>query len=295
MRRTTTLGWTPAGALAAVVLTAAAAFAQPSQPLSVPAPGTAATAQIPALRDAGIDQRIDNPVPADAEFVDEAGRTVRLGQFFGARPVVLVLAYYECPVLCGQVINAAASSIMPLDFTAGKEFDVLVVSFDPGETPGMAAAKKQAFLARYGRPETAGAIHFLTGRQDSIDALTRAVGFRYTYDATLDQYAHPAVMTILTPDGRVSKYLFGIEFAPRDLKFALIEAADGKVGTAVDQAVLFCYLYDPETGRYGFAIMTAVRAAGLLTLGGLGTFILVALRRDRRQDSAARRAATGTR
>jgi protein SCO1/2 len=288
-------GWTVAVALVVVVTTTAVASAQPSRPLSVPTPGTAATAQIPALREAGIDQRLDSLLPVDAEFIDDAGRPVRLGQYFGARPIVLVLAYYECPVLCGQVINAAASSIMPLDFSAGKEFDVLVVSFDPGETPGMAAAKKQEFLARYGRPETASAIHFLTGRQESIDRLTKAVGFRYTYDPAIDQYAHPAVMTVVTPGGRVSKYLFGIDFAPRDLKFALIEAADGKVGTAIDQAVLFCYLYDPETGRYGFAIMTAVRAAGLLTLGGLGAFILVALRRERRRDSAAGQAATGTR
>lgn len=183
----------------------------------------------------------------------------------------------------------------PLDFNAGKEFDVLVVSFDPGETPAMATAKRDAFLKRYGRPDTAGAIHFLTGRQASIDALTAAVGFRYKYDPAIDQYAHPSVVTVLTPEGRVSRYLFGIEYAPRDLKFALIEAAKGQIGSAVDQAVLFCYMYDPETGRYGFAVMTAVRAAGLLTLAGLGAFILMTLRRDRRQDSAAQSAATGTR
>ena len=273
----------------------ASAAAQPSRPMSVPAPGSAATAQIPMLKDAGVDQRLDNRVPFDAEFVDETGRTVRLGQYFGARPVVLVLAYFECPVLCGQIINATASSIVPLDFSAGKEFDVLVVSFDPGETPAMAAAKREAFLTRYGRPASAASIHFLTGRQASIDALTSAVGFRYKYDPAIDQYAHPSVVTVLTADGRVSRYLFGIEFAPRDLKFALMDAGQGNIGSPVDQAVLFCYLYDPETGRYGLAIMTAVRAAGLLTLGVLGAFIVMTLRRDRRQDSAATSAATGTR
>lgn len=290
------VGWTRVSLAGLwIAASALAASAQPTQPLSVPAPGAVATAQIPMLRDAGIDQRLGSQVPADAMFVDEAGRNVRLGQYFGSRPFVLVLAYYECPVLCGQVINATASSLVPLDFTAGREFDVLVVSFDPGETPGMATAKRDAFLARYGRPEARSAIHFLTGRQESIDALTKAVGFRYAYDPATDQFAHPAVMTVLTPEGRVSKYLFGIEFASRDLKFALIEAASGAIGTVVDQAVLFCYLYDPETGRYGFAVMTAVRVAGLLTLGALGTFILITLRRDRRQESAAKAAATGTR
>jgi protein SCO1 len=284
-------------ALAIVLLGlgAAPAFAQPSRPLSVPAPGAVATAQIPMLRDAGVDQRLNSPVPLDTPFVDEAGRDVRLGQFFSTRPVVLVLAYYECPVLCGQIINAVASSITPLDFNAGTEFDVLVVSFDPGETPGMAAAKRDAFVKRYGRPGSASAIHFLTGRQSSIDALTQAVGFRYKYDPAIDQFAHPSVVTVLTAEGRVSRYLFGIEFAPRDLKFALIDAAKGGIGSVVDQAVLFCYMYDPETGRYGLAIMTAVRAAGLLTLGGLGAFILMTLRRDRKQDRAAKLAATGTR
>lgn len=280
---------------AAAVTTASMAQAQPSQPLSVPAPGSPATAQIPALRNAGIEQRLNSALPLDAPFVDHTGQTVRLGQYFGTRPVVLVLSYFECPVLCGQVINATASAMIPLDLVPGREFDVLVVSFDPGETPGMAAAKREAFLGRYGRPQAAGAVHFLTGRQESIDALTRAVGFKYTYDATLDQYAHPALITVLTPDARVSKYLFGIEFATRDLKFALIEATGGRIGSLVDQAVLFCYLYDPETGQYGFAIMTAVRIAGLLTLAGIGMFIVMNLRRDRRQDTAARRAATGIR
>lgn len=278
-----------------LVAGAVSVSAQFSRPLSTPAPGEAATTQIPMLRDAGVDQKLDSQVPLDAVFSDEAGQDVRLGDLVKGRPVVLVLAYYECPVLCGQVISATAASIVPLDFTAGKEFDVVVVSFDPGETPAMAAAKRETFLTRYGRPGSEQAIHFLTGRQASIDRLAESIGFRYAYDPKIDQYAHPAVMTVLTPAGRVSRYLFGIEFAPRDLKFALIDAAEGGIGSVVDQAVLFCYMYDPVTGRYGLAIMTAVRAAGLLTLAGLGAFILVTLRRDRRQDSAASKAATGTR
>jgi protein SCO1/2 len=271
------------------------ASAQPSAPVSAPPPGSPATAQIPILKTVGIDQKLDNPVPPDLPFVDDEGRDVTIGQYFGARPVMLVLAYYECPVLCTQVINAAVSSMLPLTFDAGKEYEVVVVSFDPGETPAMARVKRTDFLHRYGRSRANGGIHFLTGRESSVAALADAVGFRYAYDERLDEYAHPAVMTILTPEGRVSRYLFGIEFAPRDLRFALVEAASHRIGTIVDQAMLYCYNYDPQTGRYGFAIMTTVRVAGLVTLAVLGTFIVMTLRRDRRQDRAVRSAATGTR
>jgi protein SCO1/2 len=271
------------------------ASAQPSAPVSAPPPGSPATAEIPILKTVGIDQKLDNPVPRDLPFVDDEGRDVTIGQYFGARPVMLVLAYYECPVLCTQVINAAVSSMLPLTFDAGKEYEVVVVSFDPGETPTMAKVKRTDFLHRYRRSRANGGVHFLTGRASAIAALADAVGFRYAYDERLDQYAHPAVMTILTPEGRVSRYLFGIEFAPRDLRFALVEAASHRIGTIVDQAMLYCYNYDPQTGRYGFAIMTAVRVAGLLTLVVLGTFIVMTLRRDRRQDRAVRTAATGTR
>ncbi len=271
--------------------------AQPSRPISVPAPGSPATEQIPMLRDGGVDQsKLDSQVPLDAVFVDHEGRDVRLGDFFGrGRPVALVLAYYECPALCGQIISATAASIIPIDFDAGREFDVLVVSFDPGETPAMARDRREAFRKRYGRAGTEAGVNFLTGRQESITALTEAVGFKYKYDPAIDQFAHPSVLTVLTPEGRVSRYLFGIEFAPRDLRFALIDASNGAIGTVVDQAVLFCYLYDPTTGSYGFAVINAVRAAGLLTVLGLGTFILMSLRRERRQGSAVKTAATGIR
>jgi protein SCO1/2 len=281
--------------LALVAACAAPAFAQFSTPMSVPPPGPAATAQIPMLRTVGIDQKLDSPVPLDATFVDEAGRTVPLGTYFGSKPVVLVLAYYQCPMLCTQVINATVSSMMPLTFNAGQEFNVVVVSFDPGETPAMAETKRDDFLKRYGRSNAGAGVHFLTGRPDSIDALTKAVGFRYAYDTAIDQYAHPAAITILTPEGHVSRYLFGIEFAPRDLRFALVDASAGRIGTVVDQAMLFCYQYDPESGSYGFAIMTAVRLGGILMVVGIGAFIVVNLRRERRQERAVRSAAAGTR
>jgi protein SCO1/2 len=281
--------------LALIAGAAVPAFAQVTKPLSVPPPGQPATAVIPALRDVGIDQKLDARVPLDLPFVDDAGRDVRLGDYFGERPIILVLSYYECPVLCTQVLNGVVSSMLPLTFTAGQDFEVVAVSFDPGETPGMARGKRDDFIRRYGRPGSERGIHFLTGRESSIAALTSAVGFKYAYDEKIDQYGHPAAITLLTRDGRVSRYLFGIEFAPRDLRFGLIDAAENRIGTVVDQAMLFCYNYDPETGTYGFAIMTAVRLAGLLTLAVLGSFIVMTLRRERRQRPAVGSTATGIR
>jgi len=283
------------GGLVLAVAGVVSAAAQPSAPLSVPPPGPAVTEQIPILNGAGIDQKPGSAVPLDAPFVDESGRDVRFGDYFGARPVLLVLAYYRCPMLCSQVQNATASAIETLAFDPGKEFNVVVVSFDPGDTPVMAAEKRAAFIRRYGRAGTEGGIHFLTGRQPSIDAVTKAVGFRYAYDAKIDQFAHPAAITILTADGRVSRYLFGIEFGPRDLRLALVEAAGNKIGSVVDQVTLYCYHYDPETGRYGFAITNVVRLAGLLTVCALGAFIILSVRRERRQHHAVTPTATGTR
>jgi protein SCO1/2 len=242
----------------------------------------AATEQIPILREVGIDQKLDEPVPLDLEFSDEQGRTVQLGDYFGTRPVVLALVYYECPMLCTQVLNGLVGSLEAIAFNPAREFEVVVVSFDPGETPALAAASRQTALRRYGRPGTEAGWHFLTGRESSVRALTGAVGFRYAYDEAIDQYAHPAAITVLTGDGRVSKYLYGIEFAPRDLRLALVEAADGRIGTAIDQALLFCYHYDPESGTYGLVVMNLIRTGGVLTLVGLGAFILLALRRERR-------------
>jgi protein SCO1/2 len=255
----------------------------------------AAGSKPPTLERVGFDQRIGKSVPLDLAFRDEAGRRVVLGDYFGERPVALSLVYFECPMLCPMTMDGLARSLKGIAFDAGREFEVVVVSFDPGETPGMARAKRDDFLRRYGRDGAEVGVHFLTGRESSIAALADAIGFRYAYDPAIDQWAHPAVVTILTPQGAVSRYLFGIEYAPRDLRLALIEAAEERIGTVVDQALLFCYNYDPETGRYGFAIMTTVRVAGLLTVAGLGAFILTALRRDRRAGRAVKSAATGNR
>ncbi len=288
--------WVSRGLIAAVLcLAASSAWAQPSRPLSVPPPGIAATQQIPMLREVGVDQKLGGPVPLDTRFVDETGREVRLGEYFGTRPVVLALVYYECPMLCTQVLNGLVGSLEALTFLPGREFEVVVVSFDAGETPALAAQKRATYLRRYDRPGAEPGVHFLTGRADAIAALTSAVGFRYAYDEALDQYAHPAAITVLTADGRVSRYLFGIEFAPKDLRLALVEAADNAIGSVLDQALLFCYHYDPETGTYGLAVMNLVRLAGLLTVGLTAAFIVASLRRERRQRRAADLFTTGIR
>ena len=247
------------------------------------------------LKDVGIDQKLNEKIPLDLPFTDDAGQEVTLGQYFGKRPVLLALVYYECPMLCTQVLHGLVGSLEGISFTAGKEFDVIVVSFDPGETPKMAAERKQYFLRRYDHPEAAPYVHFLTGRESSIKALTSAVGFRYAYDAQIDQYAHPAAITLLMADGTISRYLYGIEFAPKDIKLGLVEAADRKIGTLVDQMLLFCYHYDPETGKYGLAIMNMVRLAGALTVIVLGASVFWSLRRERRQHNAVRTTATGIR
>ena len=288
-------GLLTACATAALAVMAVAAPLAQRAALGSAAPGQPAMAPLPMLKDVRIDQKLDEAVPLDLPFVDETGKDVMLQQYFGARPVVVALVYYECPMLCTQVLNGLFTSMEPLKLDAGRDFDLVVVSFDPGETPAMATAKKAAYLKHYQRPTADAGIHFLTGRQPAIDRLADAVGFRYAYDETIDQYAHPAAVTILTPQGHVSKYLYGVEFAPMDFRFAVVSAGEGKIGTLVDQALLYCFHYDPATGKYSVAIMTFVRLAGLLTLAGLGAFLFVHLRRERRQNRAVASTATGTR
>src|SRR5262245_12120121 len=292
-QRAVSLGLGPL-ALGLTLLVSPAA-AQPSGPLSVPPPGKAALEAVPMLREVGIDQKLDAPIPLDLSFVDHTGKDVTLRQLFTTRPAILALVYYECPMLCTQVLNGLEGSLEALSFTVGKEFDLIVVSFDPGETPAMAEEKRKNFLHRYGRAGVDDNVHFLTGRESAITALTGAVGFRYAYDKQIDQYAHPAAITLLTPQGHVSRYLYGIEFAPKDLKFGLIDATGGKIGTLTDQMLLFCYHYDPETGKYGLAIMTFIRLSGAATAVGLGVYIVWSLRRERRQRDRLAHTATGIR
>jgi protein SCO1 len=243
--------------------------------------GTPASQVPQVLREIGFDQNIDQRVPLDSTFRDEGGATVRLGDFFGKKPVVLVFAYYDCPMLCTQVINGLSSALGVMSLNPGKDFEIVTVSFNPRDTPATAAAKKAVYLDRYKRPGAAEGWHFLTGDQPQIDRLTKAAGFRYAWDAETKQYAHPSGVIVLTPDGRLSKYLFGIEYGPRDLRLCIVEASEGKVGTIADALLLYCYHYDPMTGRYGLVIMRAIRIAGAATVLALGAFIIVMVRRER--------------
>jgi protein SCO1 len=244
--------------------------------------GVVSSALPQALREIGFDQNIDQRVPLDTTFRDEAGRTVRLGDFFGTRPVVLVFAYYDCPMLCTQVINGLSSALGVMSLNPGKDFEIVTVSFNPHDTPASATAKKASYLERYRRPGAAEGWHFLTGDEADIVRLTKAAGFRYAWDAETKQYAHPSGVIVLTPDGRLSKYLFGIEYGPRDLRLAIVEASNGKVGTPVDSLLLYCYHYDPMTGRYGLVIMRAIRLGGAATVLAIALFIIVMVRRERR-------------
>lgn len=245
---------------------------------SVPPPRPATPG---VLQEIGFDQRLGGQVPLELAFTDEAGRAVKLADYFGKKPVVLSLVYYECPMLCTISLNGLAGALEALSFVPGQEFEVLTVSFDPGETPVLAAAKKKAYLARYKRSGAHEGWHFLTGTKQSVDALTRAVGFRYVWDEATRQWAHPAGILVLTPQGTISHYLFGVEYAPKDLRLALVDAAGGRIGNPVDQLLLYCYQYDPQTGRYSASILNLVRLGGVLTILGLGAFILTASRKRR--------------
>lgn len=263
--------------------------ARSATPLSYP--GRSSNERPTLLSEIGFDQKLGSPLPLDAPFVDETGATVRLGDYFGRRPVVLTLVYFDCPMLCTVSLNGLTSALGVLPFEPGQEFELVSISFDPKEVPAQAAARKRMQLARYKRPSALSGWHFLTGSQESIDRVTKAVGFRYAWDAETKQYAHPAGTVVATTDGRVSRYLFGIEYSPKDLRFALIESGDGKIGGLVDQALLFCYQYNPHTGRYSAAIMGVIQVAAVLTMLALGGFILVMRRREK---AAARALRTDT-
>ena len=252
-----------------LALLAAAVAAQPARAID---PG-----------DIGFDQRLDEQVPLDLAFRDEAGKTIRLSDYFNRKPVILALVYYQCPMLCNQVLNGLAGALKALSFEAGKEFEVVVVSINPRETPELAASKKE----NHAGAGAAVGWHFLTGDPKPIEALAQSVGFRYAYDPMLNQYAHASGVVALTPKGRVARYFYGIEFAPRDLRFGLIEAAEERIGSPVDQVLLLCYQYDPKTGKYSATVMKSLRLGGVVTLIGVAA-LLFAL--NRKAKSASRRA-----
>jgi protein SCO1 len=234
------------------------------------------------LRDVGLDQKLNERLPLDLQFRNEAGHVVRLADYFGTTPVILTLNYFDCPMLCPLVLNDVLRAVRAIPLALGKDFRVLTVSIDPHDTAAVAATKQQSYVERYGRPGAADAWHFLTGDEDTIESLARAVGFRYVFDPQSRQYAHTAGIMVLTPDGRLARYFYGVEYSPRDLRLALVEASQGRIGSLADQILLFCFHYDPASGRYTLVMLNAVRAGGVTTVFGIGALMIVLFRRERR-------------
>jgi protein SCO1/2 len=232
---------------------------------------------------AGIDveQKLGTMLPMDARFRDELGKEVTLGTLIADRPVVIAPVYYECPMLCSLVLEGFVKALRPLGFLPGKDFDVIVMSFDPGEGPELALRKKAAYLALYGKEETADGWHFLTGGEEEIRRVTDAIGFRYRYDAERDEYAHAASIVLATPEGRLARYFFGVEYSTRDLRLGLVEAAAGKIGNVVDQFLLYCYHYDPSMGRYSAAVLNLVRLGGIATVSAMLVGFMAMRRREK--------------
>ncbi len=235
----------------------------------------------PYLQNVGIEQHLDGRVPPDLAFIDDTGRPVKLGDYFGKKPLILNLVYYNCTMLCGEVLAGLTGAMKMVKFDVGNQFEVITVSFNPQETPVIAAAKKQDYLKRYGRPGAASGWHFLTGPAESINALTKSVGFQYQYDPKIKQYAHATAILVLTPQGRISRYFYGVDFPPKDLRMGLVEASQGKIGNAVDQVLLYCYHYDPATGKYGAVVSSMLRLGAGLTVFLLGGLILILFRLEK--------------
>ncbi len=265
--------------LAALVIFMAASVGAFGQGMTKGIMSPPADVRPPGLKNVGIEQRLDEQIPPDLAFRDESGKPVRLGDYFGKKPMILNLVYYKCPMLCGEVLSGLVSSMKILKFDAGKEYDVLTVSFDPKETPEVAATSKAEYLKRYGRPGAANGWHFLTGSQESIDALTKAAGFQYQYDEKTKRFAHATAIAVLTPSGKIAQYYYGVEFAPKDLRLGLVQASQNKIGTVVDQVLLYCYHYDPATGKYGAVITRILQLSGAATILVLGVFMTVLFRR----------------
>jgi len=260
----------------------------PSSPLygARPSTGTPSTGLPTALRDVRIEQKLDQQLPLDLVFRDESGQEVKLGQYFRQKPVVLSLVYYDCPMLCTQILNGMVTSFRVLPFQIGKEFDVVTISFDPREKPELAATKKKVYIDYLPDRMQAGANsgwHFLTGDPASIERITDAVGFRYHWDEATKQFAHASAIIVATPEGKLSRYFYGVEYAPRDLRLGLIESSQSKIGTLSDELLLYCFHYDPATGKYGAAVMRVMRIAGVITLLGIIAMIILLKPRNARR------------
>jgi len=256
-----------------LALTGVAAFSTSAQQLTTP----------PILDKVGITQNLNAQIPPDLVFRDEAGKSVRIGDFFGKKPIVLSLVYFDCPALCTEVLNGELRTMKAISLDLGKDFDAVTVSFEPKDTPALAKAKRDVYAGQYGRPGAADHWHFLTGDQQSVDAITNAVGFHYAYDSSIRQYAHAAAILVLTPNGRIDRYFYGVIYPARDVRLGLVEASEGKIGTLTDHALLYCYQYDPMTGKYGVVVMNVLRGAGGLTVLILGIFMTLMFLRERKR------------
>jgi protein SCO1/2 len=234
----------------------------------------------PGLKNVGIEQRLDEQIPRDLVFRDQTGKSVRLGDYFGSKPMILNLVYYKCPMLCSEVLSGLTSALKPMKLDVGKDFEVLTISFDPRETPQDATATGAQYLKRYGRPGAAQGWHFLTGPAESIDSLTKAAGFQYQYDKGSGQFAHSTAILVLTPEGRIAQYYYGVEFPSKDLRLALVQASQNKIGNVVDQILLYCYHYDPSAGKYNLMIFRVLRLAGVATMLLLGGLMFILFRRN---------------
>lgn len=243
--------------------------------------GPASQADAGNLKDIGIDQHLDQQIPLDLQFKDENGSTVRLGDYFKkGRPVILTLVYYQCPMLCSEVLTGLDSAMQVMKFTAGNEYEVITVSIDPRDTPEVAKEKKASYLKEYKRPGAEDGWHFLTGQPENIAKLAQTVGWKYRWDPKMNQFVHAAGIMLVTPQGKLAQYYYGIEYAPKDLRLGLIEASQDKIGNLVDAVVLYCYHYDPRTGKYGAVVSNMLRIGGAATILLLGGFIVLMVRRD---------------
>ena len=241
--------------------------------------------QLPqVLQRVGVAQRLNQPLPLDAAFVDETGKAVKLGDYFGKHPAIVSLVYYTCPMLCSEELDGLTGALSMVHMSPGKDFDVIVISIDPSDTPEQAAKKKAFYLKRYGRPETASGWHFLTGQRPAIDAATNAIGFGYVRvpgpDGKLSQFAHASSIEIATTDGKIAQYYLGVEYSPKDMMLGLIEASGNKIGSPVANILTYCYHYDPQTNKHSLIVARVVQVGGMITMAGLGGFIFLMFRRD---------------
>jgi protein SCO1 len=268
--------------IAALLALSCASFAQ-TAPDNI---GKSSAGLPAALQNVGFEPPLNGQMPLDLGFLDETGRQVHLREYFGQKPVLLALVYYGCPMLCNQVEQGVVGSLKMLSFNAGRDYEVVFVSFDPRETPEMAARKKETAMSHYGRPETAPGWHFLTGSKESIEAVSKAANFRYSFDANIGIFAHASGIMLLTPDGRISRYFYGVEYPSRDVRLGLVDASAGKIGNPIDHLLLYCFEYDPATARYSATILRIVRLGGLLTILIIVAGILLFRRRDIRSIDA---------